>query len=57
MPDPSILTLALGDVVRLPRPHPRAGDTWRVDRLGADIGLRCDPGLTAATAPTTDEST
>jgi hypothetical protein len=35
------LTLYLGDVVRLRRPHPCGGDTWLVDRLGADIGLRC----------------
>ena len=30
-----------GDVVRLRRAHPCGGDTWLVDRLGADIGLRC----------------
>jgi hypothetical protein len=35
------LTLLLGDVVRLRRTHPCGGDTWLVDRLGADIGLRC----------------
>ncbi len=35
------LALYLGDVVRLRRPHPCGGDTWRIDRLGADIGLRC----------------
>ena len=35
------LTLYLGDLVRLRRPHPCGGDTWRLDRLGADIGLRC----------------
>ena len=34
-------TLLLGDVVRLRRTHPCGGDTWLVDRLGADIGLRC----------------
>jgi len=33
--------LLLGDVVRLRRRHPCGGDTWLVDRLGADIGLRC----------------
>jgi len=42
MPDHSILTLSLGDVVRLKRTHPCGGDTWLVDRLGADIGLRCE---------------
>lgn len=36
-----ILELLLGDVVRLRRTHPCGGATWRVDRLGADIGLRC----------------
>ena len=35
------MTLYLGDVVRLRRRHPCGGDTWRIDRLGADIGLRC----------------
>lgn len=36
-----VLTLLLGDVVRLRRGHPCGGSTWLVDRLGADIGLRC----------------
>jgi hypothetical protein len=36
-----VLTLLLGDVLRLRRTHPCGGDTWLVDRLGADIGLRC----------------
>ena len=36
-----VLELLLGDVVRLRRRHPCGGDTWLVDRLGADIGLRC----------------
>jgi hypothetical protein len=35
------LELFLGDVVRLRRPHPCGGSEWLVDRLGADIGLRC----------------
>jgi hypothetical protein len=33
--------LLLGDVVRLRRAHPCGASTWQVDRLGADIGLRC----------------
>lgn len=41
MPARPVLTLLLGDVVRLRRPHPCGGDAWLVDRLGADIGLRC----------------
>ena len=36
-----VLALLLGDVIRLRRRHPCGGDTWLVDRLGADIGLRC----------------
>jgi hypothetical protein len=41
VPARPVLTLLLGDVVRLRRRHPCGGDTWLVDRLGADIGLRC----------------
>jgi len=37
-----VLELLLGDVVRLRRTHPCGGDTWLIDRLGADIGLRCE---------------
>jgi hypothetical protein len=41
MPDTPVLALLLGDVVRLRRKHPCGGDTWLIDRLGADIGMRC----------------
>jgi hypothetical protein len=41
MPARPVVTLLLGDVVRLRRTHPCGGDTWLIDRLGADIGLRC----------------
>ena len=41
VPDRPVLDLLLGDVVRLRKTHPWGGDTWLVDRLGADIGLRC----------------
>src|SRR3954452_10694738 len=37
-----VLPIYLGDVVRLRRTHPCGGGTWLVDRLGADIGLRCE---------------
>ncbi len=36
-----VLQLFVGDIVRLRRAHPCGADTWLVDRLGADIGLRC----------------
>jgi hypothetical protein len=35
------IVLLLGDIIRLRRAHPCGGDEWLVDRLGADIGLRC----------------
>ena len=41
MTDRPPLVLYLGDELRLRRAHPCGGDTWLVDRLGADIGLRC----------------
>lgn len=41
MTDRPVLALYLGDVVRLRRSHPCGGDTWLVDRVGADVGLRC----------------
>lgn len=36
-----VLELNLGDVVRLRKRHPCGADTWQVERLGADIGVRC----------------
>jgi len=41
MTDRPVLRLYLGDVLRLRRAHPCGGREWLVDRLGADIGLRC----------------
>ena len=35
------MALYLDDVVVLRKPHPCGGDTWRIVRLGADIGIRC----------------
>ncbi len=32
---------AIGDVVRMRKPHPCGGYEWEVARLGADIGARC----------------
>lgn len=39
MPGP--MTLTVGDVVQMRKPHPCGGDTWRIVRIGADIGMRC----------------
>ena len=33
--------IAIGDVVRMRKPHPCGGYEWKVVRLGADIGLVC----------------
>lgn len=35
------LDLRIGDLLQLRRAHPCGGRAWRVDRLGADIGLVC----------------
>jgi hypothetical protein len=42
MSENPVVELLLGDVVRLRKRHPCGGDTWLVDRLGADIGIRCE---------------
>lgn len=35
------LDLRIGDVVELRKPHPCGGRTWRIERVGADIGAEC----------------
>jgi hypothetical protein len=39
MPPP--IPLYVDDIVQLRKPHPCGGDTWRIVRIGAEIGLRC----------------
>lgn len=36
-----VVDFRLGDLLRLRKPHPCGSTEWRVIRLGADIGLRC----------------
>jgi hypothetical protein len=36
------LDVRLEDRLTLAKPHPCGSNTWRVVRLGADIGLTCD---------------
>ena len=36
-----VLELRTGDVLRLKRTHPCGNDQWSVERLGADVGIRC----------------
>ncbi len=33
--------LHIGDVVELRKPHPCGGRTWRILRVGLDIGIEC----------------
>jgi len=35
------VSVKLGDVVRLRKPHPCGSYEWEVVRVGADIGLKC----------------
>lgn len=35
------IDIALNDLVRMRKPHPCGGYEWRVVRLGADIGIKC----------------
>lgn len=35
------MSLSAGDVVQMRKTHPCGGDTWRIVRVGADIGIRC----------------
>ena len=37
-----VVGFRLGDRVRLRKPHPCGSTSWRVVRIGADIGLVCD---------------
>ncbi len=33
--------LSVDDIVQMRKKHPCGGDTWRIVRVGAEIGLRC----------------
>ena len=35
------MSLKVGDVAQMRKLHPCGGDTWRIVRVGADIGIRC----------------
>ncbi len=35
------LDLQIGDMIELRKPHPCGGRTWRILRVGADIGIEC----------------
>jgi hypothetical protein len=37
----AVLKLYLGDVVQTRKTHPCGSDQWKIERLGADVGIRC----------------
>ncbi|MDA1035943.1 MAG: DUF951 domain-containing protein [Chloroflexi bacterium] len=37
----AVVEFRLGETLTLRKTHPCGGNTWRVERLGADIGIRC----------------
>lgn len=37
-----IETFALGDTVRMKKPHACGCDTWTITRVGADVKIRCE---------------
>jgi hypothetical protein len=37
----AVVVFRLGQTLTLRKPHPCGGTEWRVERLGADIGIRC----------------
>ena len=37
-----IETFALGDTVRMKKPHAWGCDTWTITRVGADVKIRCE---------------
>ena len=39
---PGVADLRVGDIVRLKKAHPCGGFLWLVNRVGGDIGLRCE---------------
>jgi hypothetical protein len=38
---PMPVSVKVGDVAKMRKPHPCGGFEWEVIRVGADIGLRC----------------
>lgn len=35
------IPLYIDDIVQMRKPHPCGSDVWRIVRLGADIGIKC----------------
>ena len=41
-PERPVLDVRVGDTVELRKAHPCGSRTWRVARVGADVGLTCE---------------
>lgn len=37
-----MVDIHVGDIVELKKGHPCGANRWRIYRIGADIGLRCE---------------
>ncbi len=37
-----MVDIQVGDIVELKKGHPCGANRWRIYRIGADIGLRCE---------------
>jgi hypothetical protein len=37
----AVIEFRHGETLTLRKSHPCGGNTWRVERIGADIGIRC----------------
>lgn len=40
-PEKNAREIRVDDVVQMRKPHPCGADTWRITRVGADMGLQC----------------
>ncbi len=36
------MDIRVGDVVQMRKAHPCGSDRWRIYRVGADVGIRCE---------------
>jgi len=36
-----VVSIKLGDKIKLKKKHPCGNDEWQIDKLGTDIGITC----------------
>lgn len=39
---PELSAIQIADRIQMRKPHPCGGDVWQVERVGAELGLRCE---------------